>query len=98
MIELGRKGDPSLAAPACSIGAAHRAHGVVRQLLDLETRSKRLRSVFAIAVFSSLYSFSPLLQDLRAEFVEHLIYPAVQANCIYEVRFPPSLLSPFSRR
>ncbi|GAA5976885.1 hypothetical protein JCM21900_002104, partial [Sporobolomyces salmonicolor] len=24
------------------------------------------------------------LVDLRAEFVEHLIYPAVQANCIYE--------------
>lgn len=25
-------------------------------------------------------------QDLRREFVENLIYPAVQANCIYEVR------------
>lgn len=24
-------------------------------------------------------------QDLKREFVEHLIYPAVQANCIYEV-------------
>lgn len=25
------------------------------------------------------------LQDLKAEFVTELIYPAVQANCIYEV-------------
>jgi len=25
-------------------------------------------------------------QDLKKEFIEHLIYPAVQANAIYEVR------------
>lgn len=29
-----------------------------------------------------------ILADLRREFVEELIYPAVQANCIYEVRTP----------
>jgi argininosuccinate synthase len=27
-----------------------------------------------------------LSQDLKAEFITELIYPAVQANCIYEVR------------
>lgn len=34
-----------------------------------------------------------LIQDLKREFVEELIYPAVQANCIYEV---PRFLSPSS--
>jgi hypothetical protein len=29
---------------------------------------------------------SLLSQDLKREFVTELIYPAVQANCIYEVR------------
>ena len=31
-----------------------------------------------------------VLADCRKEFVEHLIYPSVQANCIYEVRPSPS--------
>ena len=35
-----------------------------------------------------------VLADCRKEFVEHLIYPSVQANCIYEVRRPLALLSP----
>ena len=29
------------------------------------------------------------IQDLKREFVTELIYPAVQANCIYEVRVTP---------
>ena len=32
-----------------------------------------------------------MLQDLRREFVTELIYPAVQANCIYEVNEPVSV-------
>jgi len=39
------------------------------------------------------YFFSD--KDLKREFVTELIYPAVQANCIYEVLiFPSSTVGP----
>jgi len=34
-----------------------------------------------------IYAFVCMVQDLKREFITELIYPAVQANCIYEVSF-----------
>ena len=49
-----------------------------------------LRSSSSRCVFATIYDRDKLshfaIQDLKREFVEELIYPAVQANCIYEVR------------
>jgi argininosuccinate synthase len=39
----------------------------------------------AIFILFFLKTEMVLFQDLKREFVEELIYPAVQANCIYEV-------------
>lgn len=40
-------------------------------------------SIPSLILHHRLSSF--FLQDLKREFVTELIYPAVQANCIYEV-------------
>jgi len=38
-----------------------------------------------IGSWDCVHVFNDILQDLKREFVTELIYPAVQANCIYEV-------------
>lgn len=48
----------------------------VGQEEDFETARKKALKIGAVAVY---------VEDLRKEFVEELIYPAIQCNAIYEV-------------
>ena len=57
----------------------------VRRLWLLVLRSSSWRCAAPFQV-SRILLTSLCTQDLKREFVTELIYPAVQANCIYEVR------------
>jgi argininosuccinate synthase len=48
----------------------------VGQEEDFETAKKKALKIGAVAVY---------IEDLRKEFVEELIFPAIQCNAIYEV-------------
>jgi argininosuccinate synthase len=50
----------------------------VGQEEDFETARKKAIKVGAVAVY---------VEDLSKEFVEELIYPAIQCNAIYEVLY-----------
>ena len=60
----------------------------VGQEEDFETAKKKALKVGAVAVYVEVLpnSFATFdNQDLRKEFVEELIYPAIQCNAVYEV-------------
>jgi len=50
----------------------------VGQEEEFETARKKALKIGAVAVY---------VEDLRKEFVEELIFPAIQCNAIYEVSF-----------
>lgn len=59
----------------------------VGQEEDFETAKEKALKVGAVAVYIEARSpqYNANHQDLRKEFVEELIYPAIQCNAIYEV-------------
>jgi argininosuccinate synthase len=50
----------------------------VGQEEEFETARKKALKIGAVAVY---------VEDLRKEFVEELIFPAIQCNAIYEVSY-----------
>lgn len=59
----------------------------------LEVRSSLSSQLQVVCLMPATVCHS---QDLKKEFIEHLIYPAVQANAIYEVCFSASYLDKHS--
>ena len=59
----------------------------VGQEEDFETAKKKALKVGAVAVYVEVYRRLTTIdvQDLRKEFVEELIFPAIQCNAVYEV-------------
>ena len=60
-----------------------------KKLSKLEQKSFSWRYISLQAMASKPYLLR-FEKDLKREFVTELIYPAVQANCIYEVRIWPT--------
>ena len=60
-------------------------------IFKVNTVEKVLRGTFSnyvIMLHSSLYFVQVVIPDVRKEFVEEFIWPSIQANGLYEDRYP----------